>query len=415
MLPAALPRADLPAPSVLHERSFDGYDARAQQRSATAPTMVLASVAFGVSALVSTGCAGKSEAAEDRAPAGGATAIPALAVEVASARRESVADEITATGRIEALQAISLRPDVDGRIVRILAREGQRVARGAPLFQIDDADLRTQVARATADRDLARQTLARTRALLADNASATADLERADAAARSAQATVDQLALRLARTTVRAPFAGVAGQRLVSLGDYVTTQTPLLSLQTTDPQAVVFPVAERYAASLRRGQLVTFRIAADSSARLEATVDFVDPVVALPGRTILVKALARNPGGRLQPGMFVEARLATARRENAVVLREDAVVPGRAGNAVFVVVGGKAVRRPVTLGVRSRGDVEVTTGVSAGEQVVVAGLDLLQDGAPVRATPVAAAGGAVTAAAVTPARAAAVRASRAEP
>jgi membrane fusion protein (multidrug efflux system) len=168
---------------------------------------------------------------------------------------------------------------------------------------------------------------------------------------------------------------------------------------------VVFPVAERYAASLRRGQQVTFRIAADSSARLEATVDFVDPVVALPGRTILVKALARNPGGRLQPGMFVEARLATARRDGAVVVREDAVVPGRAGNAVFVVVGGKAVRRPVTLGVRSRGDVEVTTGVSAGEQVVVAGLDLLQDRAPVRATPVAAAGGAV----------AAVRAAGAEP
>jgi membrane fusion protein (multidrug efflux system) len=336
------------------------------------------------------GCGGESAAAAapGRAPAGQAAA-PALPVEVAAARREAVADEITATGRIEALQAISLRPDVDGRVVRIFVREGQRVERGTPLFQIDGADLRTQVARAAADRDLARQTLARTRALLAENASATADLERADATARAAQATLDQLALRLARTTVRAPFAGIAGQRTVSLGDNVTTQTPLVSLQTVDPQAVVFPVAERYAAALRRGQTVAFRVAADSGAPLDAVVDFVDPVVSLPGRTILVKALARNPGGRLQSGMFVEARLATARRPNAVVIREDAIVPGRAGSAVFVVAGGKAARRPVTLGVRSKGHVEVTAGVDAGEQVVVGGLDLLRDGASVRSTPAA--------------------------
>jgi membrane fusion protein (multidrug efflux system) len=271
--------------------------------------------------------------------------------------------------------------------VQIYVREGQPVGRGAPLFKIDDAELRAQVARATAERDLARQTYARTRDLLAQNASATADLERAEATARVAQAQLGQLAVRLARTTVRAPFAGVAGQRFVSVGDYVTPQTRLVSLQTSNPQRVALTVPERYAADLRRGQRVAFDVAAFPGQDFGATVEFVDPVVQLPGRTITVKALAPNPRGRLQPGMFVEARLATAVRPSAVTIPEAAVMPAPGGkNAVWLVQNGKAVRRDVTLGVRSAGAVEATSGVRSGDQVVVGGVMQLADGAPVRAT-----------------------------
>jgi len=326
-------------------------------------------------------------AEQDSAAAPAAAAPPAMGVEVVAARRDTVAEEIAVTGRIEAVQALQVRPEVDGRIVQILVREGQAVGRGAALFKIDDAELRAQVARATAERDLARQTLDRTKQLLAQNASAAADLERAEATARSAQAALDQLAVRLERTTVRAAFAGVTGQRLVSLGDYVTPQTPLISLQTTDPQRVVLAVPERYAADLHRGQRVAFEVAAFPEEDFTARVEFVDPVVQLPARTIAVKALAPNPRGRLQPGMFVEARIATAVRPNAVVIPEDAVMPAPGGtNAVWVVQDGKAVRREVTLGVRSAGFVEATSGVEAGEPVVVGGVMQLMEGAPVNAT-----------------------------
>lgn len=357
------------------------------RRRRTSIVRVAASLLIVV-ALAACGSADAEPAKADKK----ATAVvpagpPAMGVEVAVARRESIASEVSVTGRIEAVQAIEVRPEVDGRIVAILAREGQTVGVGAPLFRVDDAELKAQVDRATAERDLARQTLERTRGLMAQNASARADLERAEALARSAQAQLDLLSVRLARTTVRAPFAGVVGRRLVSLGDYVSPQVRLASLQTTNPQRVSLDVPERFAAELRHGQRVEFNIAAYPGQRFTATVDFVDPVVALPARTITVKALAANPDGHLQAGMFAEARLATAMRAAAVVIPEQALMPAPGGsNAVWAVVDGKAQRREVTLGVRRAGQVEITKGVVAGEQVVVGGVLQLAEGAPVRAT-----------------------------
>ena len=122
---------------------------------------------------------------------------PAMPVEVAVARTDTVVDAILATGQIEAMQSIELRPDIEGRLAQILVREGAVVARGTPLFKVDDAELKAQVARAEADRDLARQSLARTRDLLAQKASSQADLERAEATARSNEAQLDLLSVRL--------------------------------------------------------------------------------------------------------------------------------------------------------------------------------------------------------------------------
>jgi membrane fusion protein (multidrug efflux system) len=266
-----------------------------------------------------------------------------MPVEAAAARSDTVVDAILATGQIEALQSIELRPDVEGRLVQILVREGSPVTRGTPLFKIDDAELKAQVAEITAERDLARQSLTRTRELLGQKASSQAELERAEATMRSNEAQLERLKLRLDRTLVRAPFAGVVGQRFVSLGDYVTTETRLASLH------------------------------------------FVDPVVQLPGRTITVKARVPNPRRELQAGMFIEVRLATAVRPDAVIIPEDAVLPLQGSNFVWVVANGKATRRQVELGVRTPGFVEVRNGVESAEQVVVGGQERLAEGAPVQA------------------------------
>lgn len=319
------------------------------------------------------------------AGAGGGMAggMPPMPVDVDTARRETVIDAVRATGRIEAVQAVELRPDEQGRITELLFREGQAVAAGTPLVKIDDAMLRAQAERAAADRDLARQQLERMRRLRADNASSPADLERAEAAARGAEASLEMLQLQVERTTVRAPFAGVVGQRFVSVGDYVTSATRLLTLQTVDPQRAVIEVAERHAADLQRGQTVEFTVAAQPGRVFRAEVEFIDPVVQNAGRTILVKARAPNPGHRLKSGMFIEARLATATRANAIVVPEDAVQPLRTANVVWAVVDGKASRRVVQLGARAQGVVEIVSGVEAGELVVVGGLERMGEGMPV--------------------------------
>jgi membrane fusion protein, multidrug efflux system len=306
-----------------------------------------------------------------------------MPVEVAVAQTDTVVDAIIATGQIEAMQSIELRPDVEGRIAQILVREGAFVARGTPLFKVDDAELKAEVARAEADRDLARQSLARTRDLLAKRASFQSELERSEATARVAEAQLALLKVRLDRTVVRAPFTGAVGQRFVSLGDYVKNDTRLVSLQTVSPQRVSFQVPERYADQLKVGQRVTFRVAALGQKEFTARVDFVDPVVQLPGRTITVKAAVPNPRRELQSGMFIEARLATATRPSAVVIPEDAIIPLQGSNFVWVVERGKATRRQVELGVRTPGFVEAKSGVEAADQVVVGGQERLGEGAPV--------------------------------
>src|SRR5258707_14009260 len=325
----------------------------------------------------------KANSAAGGGPGGGGFAMP---VEVAAAIRDTVVDAIAATGQIEAVQSVELRPEVDGRIVEILVREGQQVDAGTGLFKVDDAELKAQVAKAEADRDVAQRNLERTKQLITQNASSQSDLEKADAGYRSAQASYDLLKTRLDRTIVRAPFAGLTGRRLVSIGTYVNAQTPLISLQSINPQHASFQVPERYADRLRQGQLVSFQVAALPGKNFSGEVVFVDPVVELPGRTILVKARVPNPERRLQAGMFIEACLATDIRPNAVIVPEDAILPVQGSTYIWVVKDGKADRRQVTLGVRTAGWAEIVGGgVEAGDQVVVGGLERLFPGATVMA------------------------------
>ena len=330
---------------------------------------------------------GSRNSAVAQTEATGTTSMPPMPVDVDTARLDAVIEAVRATGRIEAVQAVDLRSDEEGRIIELLFTEGQFVAKGRPLVRIDDAMPRAQAERAEADRDLAVQQLARVRRLREQNASTPADLERAEAAARSAEAALGILELQIERSIVRAPFGGVVGQRFVSAGDYVTSATPLLTLQTVDPQRAVIEVPERHAVRLRRGQIVEFTVAAEPGRIFRAQVDFIDPVVQDANRTIVVKGRARNADGVLKPGMFIEARLATATRADAVVVPEDAIQPLRTTNVVWAVADGMASRRVVQLGTRSQGFVEVLSGVAPGELVVVGGLERMAEGMPLAPMP----------------------------
>ncbi|MEN8144672.1 MAG: efflux RND transporter periplasmic adaptor subunit [Gemmatimonadota bacterium] len=349
----------------------------------------LAGAALAVSLLAACGDADAS--AEGGGFGGGGP--PGMPVRVAEAFTDTVVDAILATGEIEAVQFVELRPEVSGRLTQILVPEGTFVGRGRALFKVDDLELKAQVAQLEAQRDLAQQALQRTRDLLARNASSTADLEQAEANARSTQAQLDLQQTRLSRTVVRAPFSGIVGERFVSLGDYVSNATRLTTLQTVDPQRAVFQVPERYAGQLASGQRMTFRVAAVPEREFAGIVDFVDPLVQLPGRTITVKAQVPNTDGSLRRGMFIEARLATAIRPEAVVVPEDALLPLQGQVFVWTVTPeGTASRKEVEIGVRMPGYAEIMSGIEAGEQVIVGGVEMLGEGAPVMPLPPAGAG-----------------------
>ncbi len=339
--------------------------------------------AWLAAAALMAGCGGGGEDQSGGQGGGPGGAPMGLPVDVVAARQDTVVDAIQATGQIEAVQAIELRAEVSGRLNRILIREGSEVRAGTPLFKVDDAELTAQVARLEAERDLAEQALSRTQDLLERNASSEADLELAEANFRSAEAQLALQQTRLARTLARAPFGGVVGERFVSVGDYVTPSDRLTTLQTVNPQRAAFQVPERYARKLEVGQGMTFRVAAMPDREFQGTVDFVDPRVQLPGRTIMVKALVDNQDRALKPGMFIEARLATEVRPEAVVVAEDAILPIQGADYVWIVGDESLAQRvEVTLGVRTPGWVEILSGVAPGTLVVVGGIERLAPETP---------------------------------
>ncbi len=306
----------------------------------------------------------------------------AMTVRASVAKADTVIDELRATGQIEAVQSIELTPEVSGRLQQILIPEGATVQRGTALFKVDDVELQAEVDRLEAEMDLATQALERTRDLLAGNASSESELEQAEATARSTRAQLELQRIRLRRTVVRAPFAGEVGERFVSLGDYLTTSSALTTLQTVDPTRASFDVPERYAQVLEPGQTVVFTVAAIPDRRYTGVVDFVDPRVRLPGRTIMVKARVENADRSLKPGMFIEIRLATDVRPEAIVIPEEAVLSLRGSTFVWTITPeNTASRVEVELGVRRPGEVEIVSGLTAGQRIVIGGQGLLFPGA----------------------------------
>ena len=311
-----------------------------------------------------------------------------MPVEVVAATADTVVDAILATGQIEAIQSVELRPDIEGRIAaRSWCARARPSPAGSRSFKVDDAELKAEVARAEAERDLARQSLARTRELLAQKASSQSELERAEATGREHRGAVP--AAQGAARADHGPRA-VLRRRRAAAGEPRRLRHHVRRLDDAPDRVAPARGRSRCRSAMpngsRSGQEVTFRVAALPGREFTGRVDFVDPVVQLPGRTITVKAQVPNPRRELQAGMFIEARLATAVRPNAVVIAEDAVLPIQGTNYVWVVSDGKATRRQVDLGVRTPGFVEARTGVEAGEQVVVGGQERLAEGAPVAAT-----------------------------
>jgi membrane fusion protein, multidrug efflux system len=343
---------------------------------------------------LAAGCGGGEEAGGPSGPP------PAIAVEVAEALLAPVSVRAAAVGTLEAENRAELRAEVEGVVAAIPVAEGAAVSRGQTLVRLDSRELAAQVAaaeaaveRSRAEAENFRARLERSRGLLAAGAispQALDDLESGDQAARARTAEAEAhlgLARRgLEKAVVRAPFAGRVGDRSFHVGDYVREGDVLMELLDDDPLRVEFELPEGYIGQVEPGSPVAVAVRSLPGEEISGRVVFVSPRVETATRTFKVEAEVPNPERRLRPGQFVGVEIELARRAEAVVVPEEAVVPRGGENFVFVIADGTAELRLVTLGERSPGRVEVVSGLTAGERVVVAGQQKIQDGAAVAAT-----------------------------
>lgn len=314
------------------------------------------------------------------APAKGAGSVP---VKVGRVRTGSISDEISAVGSLLANESVMIRTERDGRIAAIHFSEGQVVRKGARLLSLDTSEIEAQLAAATSELTLNRSRLKRAVELHEKKFISAQALDDAREAVNQSAARQAEIRARFEKSTVVAPFEGVAGLRQVSPGAYVKAGQDIARLEGIGTLKLDFRVPEVYLGRLKPQQEVLVRVDAFADESFRGEIYAIEPAVDEQTRTLLLRARIPNPGGRLKPGMFSRVLLVTETRDQALLIPEQAVVPQGKDRFVYRLVDGKASLARVELGLRRPGEVEVRQGLSAGDTIVVDGQLRLRDGAAV--------------------------------
>jgi multidrug efflux system membrane fusion protein len=347
------------------------------------------------------------QVARDKARAAAASATPpGVPVSVGVAEKRDVPVFVRGIGTVQADKTVTVKSRVDGQIVKVLFKEGQEVKEGDPLFQIDPQPYQAALDRANATKQRdeaqlqgAQLDLERYGKLLApgfqsrqsyDQQKATVEALKGTIA--SDQAAIDTAQLNLTYARISAPISGRTGQRLVDLGNLVTTSqnTPLVIITQIRPIFVNFTVPQDHTDEIRANQtkapLTVEAYASDDKALLaEGKVTLIDNQIEQATGTLRLKASFGNSNERLWPGEFVNVRLVLDIRKNAVTVPQRVVLQGAEDYYCYVVKPDNTVeRRTVEVAATQDGISVIGKGLTAGEEVVVDGQYRLTNGAHIR-------------------------------
>jgi len=313
----------------------------------------------------------------------GAGPPPAMPVKVVAAKLAPAVDEASAVGTLRADESVVIRPEIAGRISEFRFDEGQGVKKGALLVTLDASEVRAQLASAKAQAQLDAQRLERAEDLRKKNFISAQALDEARSNHARAHASQREVEAKLAKAEIRAPFTGVAGLRQVSQGAYVAAGTDIARLEKIDQLKLDFRVPEAYLARLKTAQQLKVEVDAYSGESFGGAIYAIEPAVDEATRTVVVRARVANPDLKLRPGMFGRVLLQLAVRDKAIWVPEQAIVPRGQDAFVFRVANGKADLVKVQTGTRRVGEVEIRSGIAAGELVVTEGTQRIGPGSAV--------------------------------
>jgi membrane fusion protein, multidrug efflux system len=322
-------------------------------------------------------------------------------VEVLPVNTGVITEIAEAVGTTRAFESVVINAKVSGIIESIAFTEGATVRLGQELLKLDGAErradweaakaaitqeeakrqeLRTKLERAQA----LRRTGSGTEALVDD---LTAQVKTADSAIQNAIAKERAALARMNDMVVRAPFAGRVGIRQVSVGSFLQTSTNITTLDDISKVRLDFQIPENLLARVQQDAAVKATSLAFGDRRFDGKVAVIDTRVDTVTRSVKLTALVDNPDLALRPGMFLNIALEVAKRQNAVLIPEEAIVGEGPIQIAFAVVDNKVERRVLKVGQREDGKVEILDGLKAGEQIVVRGLQRVRAGVTVNARP----------------------------
>lgn len=293
-------------------------------------------------------------------------------------------NRIQATGSLMANEEVELRSELPGRIVSISFEEGSHVAKGALLLKIDDRELQAQLKKLQVEEKQAADDLYRKEKLLELKAVSQEEYDRASNTLGIIRAQIDLVATQISKTGIYAPFSGQIGLRQVSPGGFVSSSTLVARLHQTDPVKIDFAIPEKYREKVKAGTRITFRVEGIDSTftgRVYALDSKIDPAT----RNVTLRAVCPNPSGLLIPGAFARVDLLLESLADAMVVPSEAIIPKLNGEMVYLCRDGKARSVQVETGLRTEREVQVKSGLAAGDTLIYTGLLQLREGMAVTA------------------------------
>lgn len=324
-----------------------------------------------------TACEGKAASVRSAAPVN----KPAI-VDVMVVQAKNITNTVEATGSIMANEYVELHPEVSGRITYLHVPEGAHVHQGELIGRIYDDDLQAQLQKSKVLLDLYQKTEERDRQLLAINGINQSDYDVALNNVKSTQADIAYTQAQINKTIIKAPFNGVIGLRQVSPGAYVSPSSIIATLQQIDQAKVDFMLPEQYSSLIKKGALVEVLTDVADSVKQKAVIIATEPQVSTGSRNIKVRALLLQRGYP-SPGAFVKVYVKGASQLKAMLVPSNAIIPDDKNNQLVVVKDGKAVYVNVQTGLRMANNVAITSGLNAGDTVVVTGVLFARPSAPV--------------------------------
>ncbi|MBI5550200.1 MAG: efflux RND transporter periplasmic adaptor subunit [Desulfobacterales bacterium] len=304
-----------------------------------------------------------------------------------SAQWESL---LTAVGSLEAVQGIMVTAEMTGKVVQIPFEAGAKVKAGDLLVQQDTASESAQLRAAEAAAALAKINFERMAQLLPERVVSRSDYDNTDAQLKQALAQVDTIRATIEKKTIRAPFAGRLGIRLINLGQNLNAGDPIVTLQTLDPIYVNFQLPQQQLALVNKGFTIRVHNNTLGETPVEGRITAISPEVDSATRNVHLQATLSNQDERLRPGMFVNVTVVLPVEEKVLAIPATSILYAPYSNSVFIVEprkdnpqgrAGQVVRQQfVELG-EKRGDfVAVRSGLKEGEQVVSTGVFKLRNG-----------------------------------
>lgn len=329
--------------------------------------------------LILSACSGQasSENKSRQAPPAGSNA---LRISGYIAKADSTSGTYSASGELIARNQVDLKTETTGRLVKLYVKDGQKVSKGALIAKLDDAELQANLKSAEAALDLAKKKSERTKTLHEKDGATTESLESAESSVQTATAARDLILAQLQKTELRAPFDGKLGIVAVSEGAWMSSGSDVATLTDSRELNVEFDLPQRYAASLKIGDKVTLSDS-EQKTQVTATVKFLDAEISKTSRTRKVRAILPNKDGKFLAGTFVGVNLNFGSgSEVGMPVPSEALTLDANGSYVFVVKGGKAKQVYVKTGLRTPITVDITSGLTAGDTVIVSGLMRMRDG-----------------------------------